>query len=117
MLALAARFYGWSHADLMAMTTRQISGYLHHIPALSAQEQIEAYETQRLFHLKPNDRRRGIADLFRRADGKPAPTLAETKAAQQAEFDAGWARLRGRLGSTPARGLRAGERILIPAEA
>lgn len=100
----------------MTMSLRQIGGYLHHAPALAAQEQLDAYEVQRLFHLRPHDRRRGLAELQRVAAGQPMPTAAATAAARQAEYDAGWARLRRHLGG-PRGGLQAGEKVLIPVDA
>lgn len=100
----------------MGMTLRQIGGYLHHAQAIQALEQLEAYQTARLLHLSPRDRRRGIAELQRVADGKPAPTAAQTEAEKRAEWDAGWAGLRRRLGGgATRRGLQPGERVVIPA--
>ena len=99
------------------MSLRQIGGYLHHAQAIQALEQLETYQTARLLHLKLRDRQRAIAELQRVADGRPAPTAAQTAAEKQAEWDAGWARLRGHLGAANihAHGLRPGERIVIPA--
>lgn len=101
------------------MSLRLIGGYLHFAPALVAHEQLEAYEVQRLFHLRQHDRRRAIAEIQRVAEGQPAPTSAQRAAAKKAEWDAAWSRLRNKLGGAapaPGRGLRPGERIVIPAE-
>jgi hypothetical protein len=101
----------------MAMSLRQIGGYLHHAQAIQALEQLETYQTARLLHLRSGDRMRAIADLQRVADGRPAPSAAQTEAQKRAEWDAEWARLRQHLGGTPARrrGLQPGDRVLIPA--
>lgn len=98
----------------MGMTWNQIRGYLHHAQAIQALEQLEAYQTARLLHLSPKDRRRAISELQRVADGKPAPTTEQTEAEKRAEWDAAWAALRRRLGGG-RRGLQPGERVVIPA--
>lgn len=97
------------------MSPRLILGYLHHAQEMRALEQLETYQTARLLHLTPRDRRRAIAELQRVADGMPAPTAAQTEAEKRAEWDAGWAGLRRRMGGgATRRGLQPGERVVIP---
>lgn len=107
MLALAARFYGWSHAELMAQSLGVTLGYLHHAQAVAAVERLDAVQIQALPYMKKHDQRRLLERLQRTADGLPAEDRTEA----QTKWDAAWARLRGMLG--PGQ-LAPGERVVIP---
>jgi hypothetical protein len=104
----------------MGMSPSLILGYLHHAQAVEAIEQLNAISAQALPYQTGPARHREIARLQRLADGLPALTAAEASAQRQAGWDAGWARLRGKLGAggpQQARGgprLAPGERIVIP---
>ena len=94
------------------MSPNLIGGYLYHAAAVAAQEQLAAAEVQALPYLKRSEQRRVFERLELAAAGS---SPAEAHAQKQARFDAGWARLRGALGSPPAGGLAPGERVVIPA--
>jgi hypothetical protein len=84
---------------MMQLTPRLILGYLHHDRATLATEQLQALEVISLPYAKAPEQRRAIARLQRAAAGDIPVTEAEAYADRKAEFDAGWAALRARLGS------------------
>ena len=58
MIALAARFYGWSWQDLREMPYRTVRRFVEFIPELQAREKLTGATIATMPHMSDKDRKR-----------------------------------------------------------
>ncbi len=58
MIALAARFYGWSWQDMTDMPYRTVRRFVEYIPELEAREKLTGATVATMPHMSDKDRKR-----------------------------------------------------------